>query len=53
MLVLDKKEKRKEIDLLDSYVNKKKKAMTQKDANAILYQTGMYTKNGNLKKEFK
>jgi len=53
LLVLDKKEKCKEIDLLDSYVDKKKKAMTQKDANAIVYQTSIYTKNGNLNKQFK
>ena len=53
MLVSDKKEKQKEIDLLVSYADKKKKAMTQQDANAILYQTGMYTKNGALKKQFK
>ena len=53
MQVLNRKEKLKEVKLLASYVTKKKKEMTQKEANEFLFRTGMYTKNGTLKKQFK
>jgi hypothetical protein len=53
MIVPSVKEKNEEISKIQQYLEEKKKNLNQKVARDSLAKTGMYTKNGNLKPEFK
>jgi len=52
MIILTEKERQEELKSIKAYVKEETKKMTKKDAIKILYETGMYTESGNLKKEF-